>query len=60
VAIDGAQQVPPLAPSQGCWTWLIPTGSTMTYNWNIGLGQVSNVVGNISTYTGDYAAFLKS
>jgi len=51
VAIDGIQQVPPLDPSTGCWVWLIPTGSTMTYNWNIGLGQVANVAGNASSYT---------
>jgi hypothetical protein len=51
VAIDGAQQVPPLEKSIGCWVWLIPTGSTMTYNWNIGVGQVSNVIGNSSSYT---------
>jgi hypothetical protein len=51
VAIDGMQQVPPLEPSKGCWTWLIPTGSTMTYNWNIGVGQVGNAVGNSATYT---------
>lgn len=51
VAINGAQQVPPLEPSAGCWIWLIPAGSTMTYNWNISLGQVANVVGNSSSYT---------
>jgi hypothetical protein len=51
VAIDGIQQVPPLEPSQGCWYWLIPAGSTMTYNWNIGLGQVGNAVGDSATYT---------
>ena len=51
VAINGVQQVPPLEPSTGCWVWLIPTDSTMTYNWNIGLGQVGNAVGNSATYT---------
>jgi len=51
VAIDGIQQVPPLEPSPGCWVWLIPAGSTMTYNWNIGLGQVGNAVGDSATYT---------
>jgi len=51
VAIDGVPQVPPLEKSVGCWIWLIPTGSTTTYNWNIGIGQVSNVVGNSSSYT---------
>jgi hypothetical protein len=51
VAIDGIQQVPPLQPSTGCWAWLVPTGSTITYNWNIGIGQIGNVVGNFSSYT---------
>jgi hypothetical protein len=51
VAIDGVQQVPPLVPSPGCWTWLIPAGSTLTYNWNISLGQIGNAVGNSSSYT---------
>ena len=51
VAINGVQQVPPLDPSPGCWTWVIPSGSTMTYNWNIELGQTGNLVGNSSSYT---------
>lgn len=50
VAIDGLQQVPPLDPSAGCWVWLIPAGSTMTYNWNISLGQVGNAIGDSATY----------
>ena len=51
VYIDGVQQVPPLEPSTGRWIWLVPTGSTMTYNWNIGVGQVGNAVGDSATYT---------
>ena len=51
VYIDGVQQVPPLAKSLGCWSWLIPTGSTITYNFNISLGQIANVVGNSANYT---------
>jgi hypothetical protein len=51
VAINGVQQVPPLEPSPGCWAWLIPAGSTMTYNWNIGVGQVGNIPGDSATYT---------
>ena len=51
VAIDGVQQVPPLEKSPGCWVWLIPAGSVMTYNWNIGVGQVGNVVGDSGSYT---------
>jgi hypothetical protein len=50
VAINGVQQVPPLEPSEGCWIWLIPAGSTMTYNWNIGVGQVGNVPGDSTSY----------
>ena len=51
VAIDGVQQVPPLDSSTGCWIWLVPTGSTLTYNWNIEVGQVGNVVGDANSYT---------
>jgi hypothetical protein len=51
VAINGVPQIPPLPTSTGCWVWLIPAGSTLTYNWNIGLGQVGNAVGNSTTYT---------
>jgi hypothetical protein len=41
-------------PPDGCWNWLVPAGETMTYNWNISLGQVSNVVGNVTSYTGPF------
>ena len=51
VAIDGIQQVPPLTKSPGCWVWLVPTGSTLTYNWNISVGQVGNIVGDSGSYT---------
>ena len=50
VAINGVDQPVALDP-EGCNTWLVPTGSTMTYNWNISLGQVGNVVGDSATYT---------
>ena len=39
VTIDGVSQVPPLAPSNGTWTWYIPTGSTIAYNLNVSLGS---------------------
>jgi hypothetical protein len=51
VAINGVQQVPPLEPSTGCWSWLVPTASTIAYNWNIGVGQVGNIPGNTVDYT---------
>ena len=51
VYINGKQQVPPLPPSQSTWCWAIPSPATMTYNWNIGVGQVGNVPGNSSNYT---------
>jgi hypothetical protein len=51
VAINGVQQVPPLPPSPAQWAWLVPTESTMTYNWNISVGQVGNVLGDSSSYT---------
>jgi hypothetical protein len=54
VAIDGITQVPPLAVSLGCWNWYITNGSTMTYNWNISIGQVANVSGNVTNYSGPF------
>ena len=39
VTIDGVSQVPPLVPSQGVWTWIVPNGSTIAYNLNVGLGN---------------------
>ena len=54
VYIDGVQQVPPLPKSLGCWNWFLNTGDTLTYNWNIGIGQVGNIQGNVSGYTGPF------
>ena len=57
VYINGKQQVPPLPPSQSTWCWAIPSPpgtdspATMTFNWNISVGQVGNVVGNSASYT---------
>jgi hypothetical protein len=59
VVINGVAQTPQRPPN-GTWGWGIPTGETMTHNFNIGVGSVANVVGNTSAYTGDYADFLKS
>ena len=39
VKLDDVQQVPPLPVSTGVWTWLIPTGSTLSYNLNISYGN---------------------
>ena len=57
VYINGKQQVPPCEPSLGCWCWSIPSPpgtdspARMTYNWNISVGQVGNVLGNSASYT---------
>jgi hypothetical protein len=51
VYINGTPQVPPLVPSLGTWCWAIPSPATMTYNWNISVGQVGNVPGNSASYT---------
>jgi hypothetical protein len=51
VYINGMPPVTPQGPSKGCWCWTIPSSSTMTYNWNIGVGQVGNVPGNSASYT---------
>ena len=39
VTIDGVAQVPLLVPSKGIWTWQVPTGSTIAYNLNVGIGN---------------------
>ena len=62
VIINGVAQTPPTRPTGegGTWPWEVPSGQTLGHNWNISLGQVANVAGNISTYTGDYVAFLRN
>lgn len=54
VQINGVTQVPPLDKSVGCWNWFLQPGDTMTYNWNISIGQVANVSGNVTNYAGEY------
>jgi hypothetical protein len=39
VTIDGIQQVPPNPKSTGIWTWVVPTGSTLSCNLNISPGS---------------------
>ena len=41
-------------PPDGYWNYYVPSDNTLTYNFNISLGQVGNVVGNTSSYTGVY------
>jgi hypothetical protein len=53
VVIDGIPQTQ-YRPPDGAWNYGLSSGSTMTYNFNIGLGQVSNVAGNVSNYTGPH------
>jgi hypothetical protein len=61
VVINGvAQPAPNHAPNNGNWAWELPTGQTMTHNWNISVGVVANVAGNTSTYSGAYSSFLKA
>jgi hypothetical protein len=55
VTIGGVSQ-PTVRPPNGAWNWLVSSGETITYNWNISLGQVSDVVGNTTAYTGPYTA----
>jgi len=59
VVIGGVSKSPQ-RPPDGTWAWPITSGQTMTHNFNIGLGMVANALGNISSYAGDYTAFLKS
>jgi hypothetical protein len=53
VIINGITQVPPLVPSTGCWRWAVPTPCTITHDWNIGIGQIGEVLGNIEYFAGD-------
>jgi hypothetical protein len=39
VQIDGVDQVPPNPVSKGQWTWIVPTGSTISYAFNVALGN---------------------
>jgi len=39
VQIDGITQVPPNPVSQGQWTWIVPTGSTLSCAFNVSLGN---------------------
>jgi hypothetical protein len=41
VTLNDSVQVPPNAPSQGCWTWLVTPGSTLAHNLNISVGNVA-------------------
>lgn len=50
VIIDGVAQTTQ-RPPDGTWWWLVPTNTTMSYNWNISVGQVGNTLGNFSSYT---------
>lgn len=53
VVIDGVPQIQHRPPN-GVWNYGVPSGSTITYNFNISTGQVSNVAGNVSNYIGPY------
>ena len=55
VVINGVPQIQ-YRPPDGAWNYNVPAGGTMTYNFNIGLGQISNVGGNTANYTGPYTA----
>jgi len=41
VQINGVIQVPPLEASKGAWTWQVDSGSNLSCNLNIGLGNVA-------------------
>ena len=53
VVIDGVPQTQ-TRPPDGTWSYFLNSGSRMTYNFNIGLGQISNVVGNSASYVGPH------
>ena len=53
VVIDGIPQTQ-TRPPDGTWSYILSSGSTMTYNFNISLGQVSNVAGNVTNYAGPH------
>ena len=41
VYVDGVQQVPPKAVSEGIWTWEVDNGSTISYDLNVSIGNVA-------------------
>lgn len=41
-------------PPNGCWNYYVETGSTFSYNFNISLGQIGNIIGATTSYTGPY------
>ena len=53
VVIDGVTQTQ-VRPPDGTWNYSVSTGSTMTYNFNIGIGQVDTARGNAESYTGSF------
>ena len=55
VVIDGVPQTQ-YRPPDGTWNYGLTSGSTMTYNFNISIGQVGNVVGSVTNYTGPHTA----
>lgn len=53
VALDGTPWAV-TRPPNGCWNYYVPTGGTLTYNFNISLGQIGNIIGATTSYTGPY------
>lgn len=41
-------------PPNGCWNYYVPADNTLTYNFNISLGQIGNIIGATTSYTGPY------
>ena len=41
VTVDGVVQNPVRDGADGSWTWVVPQGSTIAYNFNIALGNVA-------------------
>lgn len=41
-------------PPDGCWNYYVETNSTFAYNFNISLGQVGNIIGDTTSYSGPY------
>jgi hypothetical protein len=41
VVINDKVQVPEIVPkAKACWTWVVNTGNTITYNLNVGIGNI--------------------
>ena len=57
VTING-QAHTPARPPEGTWNYHLNDGESMTYNFNISVGQVDSTRGNAESYTGPFTTTI--